>query len=126
MPLQIAVHVCVRSGFSASGVRVGLLRALSSGVNPDGTRGFFDPDRFSFGEPILLSRLYAAIEAVPGVDSGEVTRFCRLHQRDPDAATTENVSKGRILIGDMEIARLDNDRSFPENGRLTLDIPGGG
>ena len=125
VPLDIQLSICVSHGYSTSSVRAGVLLALSDQVNPDGRPGFFDPDNFSFGQPVLLSRLYAAIEAVAGVDSVMVNRFCRFHQRDPQAATTDNLAKGRLLIGDMEIARLDNDPSFPENGQLQLDILGG-
>jgi hypothetical protein len=125
VPLALGLRVCVRSEFFAADVRAGLLRALSNRANPDGTRGFFHPDNFTFGDPVLLSRLYAAVEAVPGVDSVVVTAFCRLHQRNPQAATGENLGKGRLPVADMEIVRLDNDPSFPENGRLNLELLGG-
>lgn len=32
---------------------------------------------------------------------------------------------GVLALGPLEIARLDNDPDFPENGRLTLDLRGG-
>ena len=38
---------------------------------PDGRRGLFHPDNFTFGQPVYLSRLYAAAHAVDGVDSVE-------------------------------------------------------
>ncbi len=125
VPLAIGLRVCARPDSFAAEVRTSLLRALSNRVNPDGSRGFFHPDHFTFGDPVLLSRLYATIEAVPGVDSVVVTHFSRLHQRDPATATANNLRRGRLPIGDMEIARLDNDPSFPENGRLTLEVLGG-
>ena len=35
-------------------------------------------------------------------------------------------SKTELLpLSPFEIARLDNDPSFPENGKLTLDMRGG-
>jgi len=30
-----------------------------------------------------------------------------------------------LPLGPLEIARLDNNPSFPENGKLTLDMRGG-
>ena len=35
------------------------------------------------------------------------------------------IENGILPIGTMEVARLDNDPSFPENGRLTLLMRGG-
>jgi len=49
--------------------------ALSSQLLPDGTRGFFYPGNFVFGQSLYLSQIYAAVEAVQGVDSLEVTVF---------------------------------------------------
>jgi hypothetical protein len=125
VPLLIGLQVCARPDAFIGDVRAALLRALSNRTNPDGSQGFFHPDGFSFGDPVLLSRLYAAIEAVPGVDSVVVTRFSRLHQRDVAAATVDNLAKGFLPIGELEVARLDNDASFPENGRLTIEVAGG-
>jgi hypothetical protein len=124
VPLNIGLRICVKPAFFASNVRIGLMNALSNRINPDGSRGFFHPDNFSFGQPVLLSRLYESIAAVPGVDSVVPTQFCRLHQ-PPEPATTTNLNKGYLPIGETEIARLDNDPSFPENGRLTLQLIGG-
>jgi predicted phage baseplate assembly protein len=124
VPLLIGLRVCVTRDVLASDVRARLLDALSNRVNADGTTGFFHPDRFTFGDPVLLSRLYAAVEDVPGVDSVVVTDFRRLHQRDP-LSTTANLARGLISVGEFDIARLDNDPSFPENGRLRIDVLGG-
>ena len=46
-------------------------------VLPDGRVGFFHPDNFTFSQPVHLSRLYAAVAAVEGVDSAEVVTFKR-------------------------------------------------
>jgi len=35
------------------------------------------------------------------------------------------IDDGILKLGKMEIAQLDNDPSFPENGKLTLIIGGG-
>jgi hypothetical protein len=125
VPLLIGLQVCLKRDRFAAAVAVDLRAALSNGVNADGTSGFFHPDRFTFGDPVLLSRLYAAIEAVPGVDSVAVTDLRRLRERDPDTATQTNIDRGFLPIAEMEIARLDNDPSFPENGRLELQLVGG-
>ena len=93
-----------------------------------GAPRFFNRDRFIFGQPLYLSRLYAAVEAVPGVDSAVVTRFSR--QRDPDGlpdrdVTKRNVDQGFIAADRLEVLRLDNDPSLPEFGVLKLVMRGG-
>jgi hypothetical protein len=93
---------------------------LSSDVLPDGTLGVFHPDNFSFGQPVHLSRVIAAAQAVEGVDSVRVDGFRRLS--DPSSTSLD---EGVIEIGDLEIAQLANNPSFPERGKLALAAGGG-
>ena len=68
-------------------------RVLSSDVLPDGRLGLFHPDNFTFGQPVYLSRIVAAAQAVEGVEAVRPERFQRLVDpiptslddgRDPD------------------------------------------
>ena len=87
---------------------------------PDGRRGVFHPDNFTFGQPVYLSPLYAAAYAVDGVDSVKVTAFQR---RDtPDRSPSRTVSSPSAAL---EIAQLDNDPSRPERGLFRLEVDGG-
>jgi len=96
------------------------LKALSNRVYADGSRGFFHPDNFSFGQPLYLSQLYAAVVAVEGVESASVKQF----QRWGKLASHE-LQQGYIPMDRLEILRLDNDPNFPENGILRLNMGGG-
>jgi hypothetical protein len=128
IPLDIDLDVCVKRDHFKGDVEAALAQALSSGVLPGGALGFFHPDRFSFGQRPYLSALYAAAVAVQGVDSVNATRFRRQDEYDPDPgrpATTLNLDRGYIAIGDLEILRLNNDPNFPEDGRLRLNMMGG-
>ena len=94
---------------------------------PDGRRGFFHPDNFTFGERVYLSRVIAAAMETPGVrwvkidPKGEPPgRF----QRWGEKARTE-ISDGYIDIGSFEIARLDNDPNAQENGKIEFYMEGG-
>ncbi|MGO4841874.1 hypothetical protein AB4144_57395, partial [Rhizobiaceae sp. 2RAB30] len=69
---------------------------------------------------VYLSRLYAAVEAIEGVNSAEVTLFKRFWEQPRG-----ELDRGLVQIGPFEIARLDNDRNFPENGVLRLSAVGG-
>ncbi len=118
--LEVAMHVRVKPGYFADQVRSALLAVLSNRVLPDGRRGVFHPDRLTFGQTVYLSPLYAEAQAVDGVESVDITTFQRR-----DQPGTTGLEAGRVLLNRLEIARLDNDPSFPERGTLTLTLAGG-
>ncbi len=118
--LEVKLAVCVEAGYFRSDVAAALLQALGSRTLPDGRRGYFHADNFTFGQPVLLSPMVAAAAAVPGVRDLEVVRFERL-----GVPTHKAIDEGELAIGRLEIARLDNDPSFPERGVLHLKLKGG-
>jgi hypothetical protein len=118
--LEIAMHVCVEPEYFRNDVERELLNLLSNRVLPDGRRGLFHPDNFTFAQPVYLSAIYAAAHQVAGVESVEVQTFQRLGVPDNTA-----LESGRLDIGRLEIARLDNDRNFAEHGQLTISLGGG-
>jgi hypothetical protein len=120
VPLDIVIDVCVDSYHMRADVEQALLNALSNRVLPDGTRGFFYPDNFSFGQALYLSQLYAAVMAADGVDSASVTQLQRWGK-----LPNNELQQGYIPMDRLEILRLDNDRNFPENGALRLNMGGG-
>lgn len=120
VPLDLVIDVCVAPYHFRGDVEQAVLKALSNREFAGGTRGFFHPDNFSFGQPLYLSQLYAAVVAVEGVDSASVTQF----QRWGKLANHE-LQQGYIPMDRLEILRLDNDPNFPENGVLRLNMGGG-
>lgn len=120
VPLQIHLVVCAAADHFRTDVEEAVLAALSARILPDRSRGFFHPDNFTFGQPLYLSELYAAVERVAGVDSVEVVEFHRYGQ-DPAG----ELAAGRIGVGRLEIVRLNNDPNFPEHGALTVEMLGG-
>ena len=115
--------MCVAATHFRAHVEQALLITLDNQAHSDGARGFFHPDNFTFDQPLYLSQLYAAVEAVEGVDAAVVTKFKRL--QEPDAASPDNLDQAHISIGTLEIVRLDNGPSFPANGVLRLNMLGG-
>jgi len=127
VPLDIAISVCAEPNYFRSDVVGGLAKMFSSRDLPDGTRGFFHPDNFTFGQPVYLSRIVAAAMTVPGVrwvdtndTSGRPNRFKRWGR-----APAGETAAGQISVGRLEIARLDNDPSAPENGKIEFLLDGG-
>jgi hypothetical protein len=120
VPLDLGLTVCVLPGVFRADVEQRLLERLSNRTLPDGTRGFFHPDELTFGQTVYLSRIYAVAQAAEGVRWVTATRFQRFGQ---DAAG--ELEAERIELGRTEVARLDNDPSFQENGVLELTMKGG-
>jgi predicted phage baseplate assembly protein len=120
VPLEISTELCIAPGHFRGDVLQAAYRALSNRQFADGTVGFFHLSRFTFGQPVYLSQLYAALERVEGVDSAVVTVFKRYWMMAND-----ELEQGVIPMGPWEIPRLDNDPNFMENGILRLTAVGG-
>jgi predicted phage baseplate assembly protein len=124
--IELVVEFCVARGGRASDVQQALRLALSNGELGGGRTGFFHPDNFSFGDHLYLSALFAAVMAVPGVESAQIARLARLHAAEPDRDTATNLRQGFLRVGPGEIVRLDDDRNFPEHGTLVIRPRGEG
>jgi hypothetical protein len=120
VPLDLLIFVCAQPGYFASEVKKSLLAAFSNRDLPDGRRGFFHPDNFTFGQPVFLSQIYRLAMEQSGVASVEVKRFQRWG-REPN----QEIDNGFLRPAGLEIVQLENDRNFPENGKLEFDVHGG-
>jgi hypothetical protein len=120
VPLDVALHLCVKRGYFRSDVVKAVRDVLSSGFTALGRHGIFHPDNFTFGQPVYVSPLIAAVQAVDGVESVRVDRFQRLVGPAPDTLDT-----GVIPMGRLEIAQLENNPNFRERGRLAVTAGGG-
>ncbi|WP_247828950.1 hypothetical protein [Arthrobacter antioxidans] len=114
VPLMVELQLCAEAGHLGRDVEQAVLRTLMA---------FFHPDRFGFGQPLYLSALLAAAERVSGVGSATAVGFARRYDSDP-GATALNLARGFIAADPLEVLRLDNDPSFPENGLLTVRAGG--
>lgn len=109
--LDLALGVCVRTGYVRANVKRDLLAAFAA---------LFAPGNFTFGTPLYESRIYAVAMAVAGVESVTVTRMQRLRM-----TPAGELAAGVIHAAALEILRLDNDPSAPENGQIEIDMWGG-
>jgi hypothetical protein len=129
VPLKVRITVCVQPNYLRGHVERAVLDALSNRVLPDGTKGFFHPDNLSFGDGVYVSSLLAVVQAIPGVQNVMVTELERFEISEPllavDQPGEELPANWALLLGPFEIAQLDNDPNFPENGVLVLDVEGG-
>src|SRR5205085_208204 len=101
-------------------VEAALLDVFGNRQLSNGKLGFFHPDSLTFGQSIAVSTLIALAQAVPGVQSVVVDKLERFGE-----GPNGELKQGILTIGSMEVAQLDNDPSFPEQGILTLTLRGG-
>ena len=120
VPLNIELTICVDPAYFRAHVRKALLQVLSNCLLPNGQKGFFYPDSFTFGQTVYLSPIYAAARQVAGVTSVAATKF------EPQGVPSKLfLAKGEIPLGPFQIARMENDPSYPNHGQLTLILKGG-
>src|SRR5262249_1065726 len=119
VPLRLTVRVCILPHYQPAHVKQALLEIFGSGLRPNGEKGFFHPDRLAFGEPRRLSTIVPLPQPVARVASVEVREFQRLF-----SPPNHEIENGVLPLGPLEIAQLNNDPSFPENGVLTIEIGG--
>jgi hypothetical protein len=135
VPLDIAFTVCVAPGYFRSTVEHALLDAFSNRILPNGQSGFFYANNFTFGQPVYLSQIVATAMQVPGVkwvDTNDAPRIVNgvtapslNHFQRWGQAPQDETAAGKISMARLEIARLDNDPSEPENGRIQFIMEGG-
>lgn len=124
LPVDLSIAVRLAANTRADAVLRALQQALSSAELPDGTKGFFHPDNFDFGDNLYVSKLYAAILAVPGVATAEVTRLARAGAPHSETETRENLRQGYLHAERDQIIILENDRDVPLNGILIIRLKG--
>jgi hypothetical protein len=125
--LDIRMTICVKPDYFQSDVKEALLDAFSNRMLPDGSLGYFHPDNFTFGQFVYLSDVIAAAMDVTGVQwvnirpkKGKQHRFRRWGEK-----AHGEIKDGYIKMDRLEIARLDNDPSLPENGKIEFFMEGG-
>ena len=120
VPLEIGLQVCVLPQYLRGHVAAALYAAFSNRRLADGKLGFFHSDRLTFGTSIYASELMAKAQAIEGIESVCLTKL----QRFREPANGEMV-QGVLKMAAWEIPQLDNDPSFPENGKLIITLQGG-
>lgn len=121
-PMSVRLALCVRvePDYVTGHVRAAVLDLLGARERPGGL-ALFAPDRLTFGTPVRMSAVVAAVSAVPGVAGVVVTGLDR--QFAPDGGRA--LESGVLAIDALEVARLDNDVTRPDHGLVALVIGGG-
>jgi len=113
LDIDLEVSVCVSADSYPGEVVPRIVRRLAP-------PGFFDPDNFTFGQPLRRSALEAHIQATPGVKGVEEIRL-RVRRRNE----WEPFDAPELAVGPGQIIRLQNDPLFPSRGSLRVTGHGG-
>jgi hypothetical protein len=115
VPITLGLLVCANPGYGRGHVKAAVLARLVGGP-----ASLFASDALTFGQSIYLSRIVAAIMALPGVLSVTVTEF-----RRTGAPPKHEIANGVLPLAANEIAELANDPDHPERGSIAIEMRGG-
>lgn len=113
LDIDLAVEVCVAATAYPGEVVPRVIKALTA-------PGFFNPDNFTFGQPLRRSALEAAVHAVPGIKGVEEIRVRVRRRRDWIV-----FKQPELTVAPRQIIRLENDPLFPSRGSLHVTGHGG-
>jgi hypothetical protein len=120
VPLELNIVVCADEAYWREDVRFVLEQEFSDGYTPDGRRGFFHPDEWTFGQDLHRSEIEGRILRVVGVKHvGSITmkRF---------NAPTPGVPGAEVLeMGFDEVVLCANDPDHLERGLIRFEVQGG-
>lgn len=115
--LDLEIRVCVSANAYPAQVQERVLVALFGGGE---TRGFFDPDNFTFGTPLRRAALVAAIQDIDGVHAVNGLRIRRRGWFD-----WRDFSEFCYRAGINELIHVTNNPLLPEQGAVRLIMEGG-
>ena len=133
VPLDIKLKLCADPHYWTDDLTDILEIEFSDGYTPDGRPGFFNPDLWTFGQPLYASQIIGRALQVTGVE-----RVLSLSMRrwnpgtggglvtvtlTPDMLPEALVEK--IPVGPFEIVEVRNDPDRLEAGRMLFEILGG-
>ena len=132
VPLEIHVPVCVDSGYWVNDIRRLLEEEFSDSYTSDGREAFFNPNRWTFGQPLKKSQIIGRVQSITGVAHV-------INKPDPDTPdNTENqlVIKrwntksqydlnNELMICPNEIIQVKNDPNQVDDGFIYFHLRGG-
>lgn len=120
VPLAIEVSLCLHPDYWPQDMRYVLEQEFSDGYTPDGRRGFFHPDEWTFGQTLHRSQIEGRLHALAGVEHVITIQMRRFNDATPVIAAP-------LLIETVfdEIIEVRNDPDHQERGAIRFDIQGG-
>jgi predicted phage baseplate assembly protein len=133
VPLDILLRVCAHPDNWPEDLGIILEQEFSDGLTPDGRRGFFYPDDWTFGQPLHASQIIGRALAVIGVERVLLLSIRRWNQGfgpstssitiNPDELPTEAVDL--LETEAFEVIQVANNADQLEQGRMVIEVGGG-
>ena len=118
VPLEIHVRLCAAAEFWPEDLRFLLEQDFSTGFAADGRRAFFNPDAWTFGQPLYASEILGRLHAVQGVEHVlDLTMKRWNHPASPNSEV--------IRVAHNEIISVVSDPDHMEEGFIDFDLRGG-
>ena len=117
VPLDISATLCIEPEYWPADIMFILEQEFSEGYTPDGRKGFFHPDLWTFGQALHASEIAGRVQAVVGVD-----HIVNLTMR------RRNEVKARLAVIELranEIIQVKSDADHVEDGMMTFFLEGG-
>ena len=119
VPLEIHVSICVLPDYWPEDVKLVLEQEFSDGFTTDGRLAFFNPDLWTFGQPLRESQIIGRVQSVKGVDYVRSVTMKRWNEATPG-------TDGIIEVRPNEIIHVKNDPDYMERGFIFFDDVKGG
>ena len=118
VPLIVEVAVCVSSGYWIDDVAPVVEEEFSNSYTPDGRRAFFNPDRWTFGQPLYASQIEGVLAKIAGVEHAISIRMTRWWNQSITSAEV-------MAVAPEEIVLVTNNPSRMELGAIRFTWQGG-
>lgn len=118
VPLEIHVSLCAGVDYWPEDLKSILEQEFSDGWTPDGRRGFFHPDVWTFGQQLKASQIAGRILAVEGVE--HIITVTMRRWNGPATMSDEITS-----VASNEILQVVNDPDHQEKGFIDFKVLGG-
>ena len=131
--LDIVMRLCADPDYWPEDLDVELQRAFSDGHTSDGAPAFFNPDFWTFGQPLHASQLIGRALEVTGIDRVLSVAMRRWNAGSGPSTTVITIDPGdqpehtpdQITVQPFEVIQVANDPNHLEHGRIAFDIRGG-
>ncbi len=118
VPLDIEIKLCATSDVWIEDIKFVLEQEFSVAWTPDGRKGFFHPDLWTFGQPLFESQIIGRALQVRGVEHIISVSIKRFNERGAET---------RIFtaLRPNEIIEVLNDPDQLERGFIKFEVKGG-
>jgi hypothetical protein len=120
VPLDIRIVVCADDAYWPEDLQFVLEQEFSDGWTPDGRRGFFHPDEWTFGEALHRSALAGRVHRVAGI-----AHIVSITMKRFNAPTPGTPNPEALEMHFDEIVQVANDPDHLERGFIRFEVKGG-